>query len=473
MDPLKPANSRQFSASRPCTVVEGRAILLRIVRRIEKTMTLSKKSYRGTRDFFPEEQNFRQQLFAVMHKTAQSFAYTPYDGPLLEEVALYEAKSGQELINDQIYSFTDRGERHVAIRPEMTPTLARMVAQVHREVARPLRWYSIPNLMRYEKPQKGRLREHWQFNCDIFGAPELLASLEILQVVTSLLQNYGATEAHFEIFVNDRRLIDQFFQEAVGVTQDKALALYKVLDRAKKIPLDKLAIEIEEIVVEKKKAQIVLDFLKIKNFSELDRFLSSHLKNDRLDLLQDLIEKAKVLGIDQFISYDSSIVRGLDYYTGIVFEVFDKNPENKRALCGGGAYSELLKIFDEPPLLGVGLGLGDVTLVDFLTTHGLLKNFAPLSHDLTVCFEEEAMPDEVLKLSSDLRGQGLSVLCSLEKTKFKKACHFAEKKGAHFLAFWGPKSREHNEISLRNLKTREESKFSLNDIQKILEFIKC
>jgi histidyl-tRNA synthetase len=160
-------------------------------------MALSKRPYKGTRDFFPELKRGQDFLFEKMSETAHLFGYEPYDGPLLEEVDLYRAKSGEELINDQIYSFIDRGERHVAIRPEMTPTVARMVAQIHREVARPLRWFTIANLMRYERPQKGRLREHWQFNCDIFGAPEGHGEIEILQVAISLLNNFGAREEHF------------------------------------------------------------------------------------------------------------------------------------------------------------------------------------------------------------------------------------------------------------------------------------
>src|SRR5690606_14029859 len=162
-------------------------------------MTLSKNPYRGTRDFFPVQKRKRDYLFQKMEETAELFGYEPYDGPLLEEVDLYRAKSGQELINEQIYSFIDRGEREVAIRPEMTPTLARMVAQVHKQVAKPIRWYAIPNLMRYERPQKGRLREHWQFNCDIFGAPDKKGELEILQVAIALMTNLGANENHFEI----------------------------------------------------------------------------------------------------------------------------------------------------------------------------------------------------------------------------------------------------------------------------------
>jgi histidyl-tRNA synthetase len=198
-------------------------------------MALNKQPYRGTRDFFPKDKRVRDYLFTVMTKTAESFGYESYDGPLLEEVDLYKAKSGEELVNEQIYSFTDRGERFVAIRPEMTPTLARMVAQVHRESTKPLRWFSIPNLMRYEKPQRGRVREHWQLNCDVFGSPGRLGEVEILQVAVELLQSYGANSSHFEILVNDRAIVDAIFKTMMKSSDDQTHRLYKIVDKAKKL----------------------------------------------------------------------------------------------------------------------------------------------------------------------------------------------------------------------------------------------
>ena len=198
-------------------------------------MALSKNPYRGTRDFFPPQKRERDYIFAQMRRAAECFGYEPYDGPLLEEVELYKAKSGEELIRDQIYSFTDRGGREVAIRPEMTPTLARMAAQIYRTSPLPLRLYAIPNLMRYEKPQKGRLREHWQFNCDIFGASEVAAALEILQLACHLLTSFGATPQDFTILFNHRQAIDLVFQKFMHLDAAQSYQLYKLVDRMKKI----------------------------------------------------------------------------------------------------------------------------------------------------------------------------------------------------------------------------------------------
>jgi histidyl-tRNA synthetase len=218
--------------------------------RLGMSMALSKKPYKGCRDFFPKEMRIREYIFNKMKEAALSFAFEPYDGPLLEEVELYKAKSGEELINDQIYSFQDRGERFVAIRPEMTPTVARMAAQVHRETPKPIRWFSIPNLMRYERPQRGRLREHWQFNADVFGAPENLGEVEITSLLIHMLKSFGADQSMFAILINDRRVVDGLFKSRLKLADDESYKLYKVIDRSKKIKKEELDKQIGEIIKE-------------------------------------------------------------------------------------------------------------------------------------------------------------------------------------------------------------------------------
>ena len=213
-------------------------------------MALSKKPYKGCRDFYPLDMRVRDYIFDQMKKAAHDFAFEAYDGPLLEEVDLYLAKSGEELINDQIYSFTDRGERKVAIRPEMTPTLARMVAGVHRETSKPIRWYSIPNVMRYEKPQRGRLREHWQMNADVFGAQEHLGEIEILSLMDHLMRNFGADTSMYGILLNDRRVVDSIFTELLKLDTDSSYKLYKVIDKAKKVSNEALDKMVSEIISE-------------------------------------------------------------------------------------------------------------------------------------------------------------------------------------------------------------------------------
>lgn len=436
-------------------------------------MALNKQPYRGTRDFFPKDKRVRDYLFAVMTKTAESFGYESYDGPLLEEVELYKAKSGEELINEQIYSFTDRGERFVAIRPEMTPTVARMVAQIHRESSKPLRWFSIPNLMRYEKPQRGRVREHWQFNCDVFGAPGRLGEVEILQVAVELLENYGANSTHFEILLNDRAIVDAVFKNMMKTTEALTYRLYKIVDKSKKVTNEALHKMVSEVGLDKDAENIFYHYLQLSTFDGAKSFLEKYNQSEIADIFANFIELTKKAGLSDYLKYDPTIVRGLDYYTGIVFEIFDKHPDNRRALCGGGAFANLLQIFNEDQLPGVGLGLGDVTLRDFLEVHNLLPNFDNPVNDVFVTFQEDLGLDASLKLAQILRKNNLKVVTSLEALKFKKVFPTAEKKGVKFVTLMGSDELAKNQIQLKNLVSKEQLTLDLNDLESILKIIKA
>ena len=436
-------------------------------------MALNKRPYRGTRDFFPKDKRVRDYLFAIMTKTAESFGYESYDGPLLEEVELYKAKSGEELINEQIYSFTDRGERFVAIRPEMTPTLARMVAQVHRESSKPIRWFSIPNLMRYENPQRGRVREHWQFNCDIFGSPGRLGEVEILQIAIELFQAYGANHSHFEILLNDRAIADAVFKTMMKASDEQAYRLYKIVDKSKKINNDALLKMVAEVGLTPQSENIFYTYLQLNTFEGVVSFLEKNNLPEIADHFSLFINFTKKTNLSEYLKYDPTIVRGLDYYTGIVFEIFDKHPDNRRALCGGGAYANLLQIFNEDQLPGVGLGLGDVTLRDFLEVHKLLPNFDIPVNDIFLTFQEEDGCEATLKLAHSLRQNNFKVITGLEIIKLKKVFPTAEKKGVRFVSLMGSEELAKNQIQLKNLATKEQYSFDLNDLKSIIEIIKA
>lgn len=435
-------------------------------------MSLSKQPYRGTRDFFPAQKRVRDYLFETMSATAESFGHEPYDGPLVEEVELYKAKSGQELINDQIYSFTDRGERFIAIRPEMTPTLARMIAQVHREVPKPIRWYSIPNLMRYEKPQRGRLREHWQFNCDVFGAPALTGELEVITVLVTLLENLGATSEHFEILINDKKIVDALLKDLCQLSDEESYKVIKIIDRSKKVSLEALDKMINETISEAKVVALLKEYLALINFDELVNFCQKHKLDEQAKTLITFLELAKDSGLKDYLVFDPSIVRGLDYYTGIVFEAFDKNPENRRALCGGGSYESLLQIFGEQPVPGVGFGLGDVTLTDFLATHKLLPDLSLPKNDLFLSFQTPEGLSSTLSLARKLRKRGLKVVTTLEATKFKKVFTLAQNAGAKYAALIGEAELKDKTVEFKNLETREQHKLAIDDVVSMVALLK-
>lgn len=449
-------------------------------------MALNKAPYRGTRDFFPRDMRLRNFIFHKMAEVSEQFAYEPYDGPLLEEVELYLAKSGEELINEQIYSFIDRGERNVAIRPEMTPTLARMVAQVHRETPKPIRMYAIPNLMRYEKPQKGRLREFWQYNADIFGAG-LLGEIEILQLAVSLLKHFGANATQFGVHVNDRRFVDFIFNGLIGLDEASNKKLYKLVDRKNKMPAEKFATEVRTIITEEDKAKIFEAYVGLSTPSDIKNFTDKYFSETSITdfhhnktaspvafsshvapLLQTF-EKIKELGLDEFVKFDPSIVRGLDYYTGLVFEIFDKHPDNNRAIAGGGSYANLLQIFNESPLEGVGIGLGEVPLTEFLKAHNLMPDFSKAQIDYLVAYlvpEAEAM---ALNLAQHLRNKwGKKVEVMLGETKPKKVFTYAEKKVVGSVCFVGEEELKANSVKVKDLAERTEETLTLDEFYKKL-----
>ncbi len=291
---------------------------------------LSTEPYKGMRDFYPEDMAVQNYIFGVWRKVAEEFGYLEYSASLLEPSELYRSKGSDEIVNEQTYSFTDRGGREVTLRPEMTPTLARMVAARRKSFKFPLRWYSIPNLFRYERPQRGRRREHSQLNCDVMGIAGVEAEVEIISLAHAVMKAFGAKESDFVIKINNRNAMEQALI-AQGTAKEEIPALFRQWDKGG-IP----------------KGQ------KISWSSATDGLLTG-------------LKKRGVTNAE----FDANIARGFDYYTGMVFEVFDTHPENRRSLFGGGRYDNLLELFGVEPVPTVGFGMGDVTIHDFLETHKL------------------------------------------------------------------------------------------------------
>lgn len=436
-------------------------------------MALTKQPYKGTRDFFPAQMRLRNYIFQKMSEVSELFGYEPYDGPLLEEVDLYLAKSGEELINEQIYSFKDRGDRHVAIRPEMTPTVARMVAQIHREVAKPLRWYAIPNLMRYEKMQKGRLREFWQFNADIFGGGEF-GDLEILQLAISLLRSFGAGPEHFEILINDRRLVDFVFKDLIALDSTTTTKLYKLVDKKHKMPAEKFSAEVQNITQSEEKTKIFEEYAELKTGADIHAFVLKHRPDADMENFEAvapllrLISRLEEYKIIDYVKFDASIVRGLDYYTGMVFEIFDKHPDNRRAIAGGGAFANLLQIFNEPALPGVGMGLGEVPLTEFLKTHNLMKDFSRPELTVLVSYQTHAAEKPALHFAQNLREAGFKTEVMFGETKIKKVFSHSDRKEVKFIAFMGEDEVSQGHVQIRDVEAKTTESYPLAEMIQIV-----
>ncbi len=400
---------------------------------------LSTDPYKGVRDFYPEDMAVQQFIFDVWSQTAKSFGFQRYDASVLEPSELYKAKGAEneEMVNDQTYTFIDRGDREVTLRPEMTPTVARMVAAKSKELAFPVRWYSIPNLFRYERTQRGRVREHWQLNCDIFGSDAVAADVEIINLAYQTLRNFGASPEMFEIRLNDRREMAAFYN-SLNIEDEKIItSITRLNDRFHKIELDEYKKQLEEIVTIEQAEAI---FAKLNDSS-----------NDSNEVLQGLAK----LGIKN-VKIDRSLARGFDYYTGIIFEIFDTSDENNRSMLGGGRYDNLTGLFSDEAIGGVGFGMGDVTMRDFLVTHDLLPktNNAP---QMVILPTEAAFNIDAEKVAQYFRAEGMSVLVDISEKKFAKKFSSHVSSGTGYLVVVGEDEVSRNEYVLKNLADGTES----------------
>ncbi|GAB4145219.1 MAG: histidine--tRNA ligase [Patescibacteria group bacterium] len=330
--------------------------------------TLSTSPYKGTTDFLPADFNKRNYIFRKWRECLDKFGYEEYETSLLESAEVYRLKSGEELGTKQIYSFQDKGDRLIALRPEQTPSLARLVADNFGQLRMPLRWYSIPNCFRYEQPQRGRRREFWQLNVDMIGVEEGWADVEIIKMAAETMLAFGAKKEDFTIFYNHRGVLDSFLEE-VGVQPDQKPGVYKVLDDWSRVTIEESEAALSQVLTEDKAKNHILCLLEGMD-KEVD--LWDDIADDEFPEFVKIQENlTTLLGDSVDIQLNPAIVRGLAYYTGTVFEVFDTNPENSRSLFGGGRYDNLLDLYGKKAGC-VGFGAGQVTMTDFLETHDLM-----------------------------------------------------------------------------------------------------
>lgn len=414
-------------------------------------MALSTQPYKGARDFYPEDKRLQKYMFGTIRRVVERFGYEEYDAPILEPIELYLAKSGEEIVNEQTYVFEDRGGRRVAMRPEMTPTVSRMVAGRRQELGYPLRWYSIPNLWRYERPQRGRLREHWQLNVDIFGVGDMKAELETIQIADAILKSFGATHDMYTVQVNSRKLMDFILDEYLQLTTDQAHAVAKLIDRIHKMEPEEFKAAVEEIMTAEQQAASnvnkLVGLLKIKQIQHLPEAIREHASAKELKLLIDMLKDARVPNV----VFDITVMRGFDYYTGIVFELVDNHPDNNRSMMGGGRYDGLVGLFGVEPVPTVGFGWGDVTLQNFLEGHDLLPNLRSET-DLYVILIGDVYA-KAQKVIDELREMGANVAVDFSGRQPDKQIKTAVKKNIHYVMFLGEKELQDELYELRNLLT--------------------
>ncbi len=421
-------------------------------------MSLPSQPYKGARDFYPEDKRLQKYMFDVMRKIVQSFGYLEYDAPLIEPVEIYLAKTGEEIVNSQLYSFEDKGGRKVAIRPEMTPSISRMVAARRQELAYPLRLYSIPNLWRYERPQRGRLREHWQLNIDFFGVADVSADHEIILVADSILKAYGAPAGSYEIRISSRKLVDYFFREQLKLNNQQFHDASKLIDRWHKIEKADFEAQAKEILTSEDHFQQLLALLNSKDLDALPDKLKNHASVDELRKLMGLLKES---GVDS-AGFDFSVIRGMDYYDDIIFEVFDTSPDNNRSMFGGGRYDGLVGLFGVEPLPTVGFGMGDVTLQNFLELHKLLPKLES-EIDATVILIGDVY-ETAQKVLQGLRAKGLNIAVDSTDRRLDAKIKNAAKSGVKHVIFIGEQELKTGKFKLKNLGSGDEKELASGEI---------
>jgi histidyl-tRNA synthetase len=409
---------------------------------------LSTEPYKGVRDFYPQDWAKLSAAFNAIRHTLELWGYEEYNASPLERAELYESKTSEEIVNEQTYTFEDRGDRRVTLRPEMTPTFARMVAAKRREIPLPIRWYSIPNVFRYERPQRGRLREHYQLNVDLAGIADAKADGEIIVIASEVLKAFGAKTEDFVIRVSSRTLLDMACR-ATGFDTDEAVRLYsRLLDRKSKMTLQEF--------------EAALGADRADPLKEIENPTNEKVKAEKEKLFA-LIEAFHARGMTNVV-FDPEIVRGFDYYTGMVFEVYDTNPENPRSIFGGGRYDGLVGMFGGDPIPCVGFGMGDVTLMDFLDTHGLTPK-AETAPQVYIGTPSESDFGNAQNFAYELRQAGVRVLVNAAGNKnLGDQIRDASRRGIpHFIAY-GEQEASSGKVRLKTLESGEEVELSREDL---------
>ena len=424
-----------------------------------KDIKLNTSPYKGTSDSYPEEMFYRNYLFDTWKKVAKRFGYEEYDTPLLEEASLYKAKSGEELSNKQLYTFLDKGGREIAIRPEMTPSLARIIAAKRKELRLPLRLFNIGRFYRYERPQRGRTREFFQLNLDILGVGERTSEVEIIQFIMAVMQELNAPKETYELRISNRYLLDYLYDDILKVSEEQKGDITKAIDIFPKIKSDDFREYLQDLDLDKRQIKQLEEFVKW-DLGKLEEIKDKSKGAEELLKLFSLLEEIEITNI-KFCPY---IVRGLDYYTGTVMEMFDiGGDKNPRALFGGGRYDNLLEIFGEEKLPAFGLGWGDITTLDYLKTYNLLPSYTPNTKLFITLMDKEYI-EESFKIASFLREKGINTEVQLEEIKLSKQLDYANKKSIPWVLIMGEEEKEKDKVILKNMKTSEQLLLSVTEI---------
>lgn len=416
------------------------------------------QAVKGTRDFYPEQMAFRNWLYNAIRKVSESFGYQEYEGPILEKIELYAAKSGEELVKEQAFVFPDRGGDLITLRPELTPTLARMVAQRQNELVIPLRWWSFGPFFRYERPQKGRAREFFQWNIDLIGASSTDTDAELIAVCASFFQQIGLTPVQVGIFVNDRRLMDSQLV-AIGIQGELKQVAFRLIDRRDKMSPE----DWDEYAL----ASGIL----AGQLGALKDMLGDPDLWQKSEHLKKVFAILEAMGVREYVVFDPQVIRGLDYYTGTVFEARERG-KGGRAILGGGHYDNLVEDVGGEPLPGVGFAMGDMMVAVVMEKYGVFPRLSTTPAEVLVTvFADDSLVD-AFAISAAVRRAGIAVVCYPEAAKLPKQLKYADRIGARFALICGPDEKAAGMVTIKDLANRTQQTVARNllgaELQKML-----
>lgn len=428
---------------------------------------LSTQSYKGARDFYPEDMRIRSYIFETWRKVCKKYGYEEYDFPILEPLEIFAAKTGEEIVKTQLFSFEDGAGRKLAIRPELTPGTVRMLAAKYKELQRPVRWFMIGNNWRYEKPQLGRGREFYQLEVNIFGVENVLGDFEIFSLIIDLMEAFGAKENMYKISVSDRRLIECLLKEALKLTEDQSTATRRLMDKKSKMSKEQFEKGLNEIGLEAEQINKIETFMTSKltdlNLAIPQEMLENNKGYQNLVNLFSLLESQQ---IDGYVEFDPSIIRGFDYSDGLVYEVFDQNPNNNRSMFGGERFDKLINIFGEFDLAATGFAMGDITLLEFLKGWDLLPDLPTETKYFVTTWPGESAEflRASMELASTIRNYDQNVELWLNpNTKLEKQLRYANKKAIPYVVIIGEEELKNNTITVKDMANGEQT---TTDIEK-------
>lgn len=422
--------------------------------------------------FYPEDMKIRNYIFDTWKSVCRSYGFEEYDFPIIEPFEIFAAKTGEEIVNEQLYNFEDRGGRKLAVRPELTPGTVRLIAAKYKELPKPIKWFMIGNNWRAEKPQLGRGREFYQLEVNTFGIEDVVADAEIFSIIIDIMKAFGATKEMFSVAVSDRRLISALLQDTLGLNEEKSIAVRRLMDKKSKMDSETFIQTLSKTGLTEKQAKLVEEFMSssLENLNKIipDNVLS---KNKGYEDIIKLFELLSDKGINDFVVFDPSIIRGFDYSDGLVYEVFDKKTKNNRSMFGGERFDKLIGIFGNFDLPATGFAMGDWTLLEFLKAWDLLPELQNETKFLLTKWpsEDEKYDKISQEVSEKLRGAGFNVETWLETTtKLEKQLKYADKKGIPNVIIIGEEEVGNNTITIKDMNSGEQETKPLEDFLKEL-----